>query len=119
MSPESLLIPRCQDTAANLRSDSSPTSQPSAASPGGGKAPPGTVPPPVTLYTRVQESAGWDVSRLVLELDTKEAELVVLHSVLDTKEAELVVVQSVLSEREATLRVCVFVDILADRWFCR
>ncbi len=48
-----------------------------------------TVTKEVTVYTRVQERAQWDMSQLVLDLDTKEAELKILQGLLYQKEEAL------------------------------
>jgi len=41
----------------------------------------------VTVFTRIQEKSQWDMSQLVLDLDTKEAEIQILQSVLSNKES--------------------------------
>ena len=43
----------------------------------------------VTVFTRVQEKSQWDMSQLVLDLDTKTAELSILQSLLSQKENAL------------------------------
>lgn len=41
------------------------------------------------LVTRIQETSKWDMSQLVLELDTKSAEVEILQSLLDQRESLL------------------------------
>lgn len=43
----------------------------------------------VMVVTRIQETAKWDLSQLVLELDTKTAEVEILQSLLDHNEKTL------------------------------
>lgn len=54
----------------------------------GGRSPdPGGKHREVTVFTHVQEKASWDMSKLVLDLDTKHAEIQILQSVLTQKES--------------------------------
>lgn len=43
----------------------------------------------VTVFTHVNEKAQWDMSQLVLDLDTKEAEINILQSLLTQRESKL------------------------------
>lgn len=46
-------------------------------------------PKEVMVLTRIQETSKWDMSQLVLELDTKTAECEILQSLLDQRENSL------------------------------
>lgn len=43
----------------------------------------------VTFIKHIQETSSWDMSELVLDLDTKTAELSILQSLLEQNENEL------------------------------
>jgi hypothetical protein len=60
----------------------------------------------VTFVTHVHETTSWDLSQLVLELDTKTAELNILQSLLEQNDNTLRVWPVFMSDAKFSIGFC-------------
>ena len=73
----------------------------------------------VTVFTKVQETSKWDMKVLLHDLDTKQAELSILQSLLTQKEGALqvcVVAQLAVQERNRTLQLHASLSLTLTLW---